>query len=58
MPATQQATRVFTTALDTASPSPGLVMEAWDPPLNAKKPKMSMKAPRLTRGMECATISA
>ena len=33
-------------------------MEAWEPPLNAKNPKMSMKAPRLTRGMEWATISA
>ena len=29
----------------------------WEPPLKAKKPKMRIKAPRLTRGMEWAIIS-
>ena len=49
--------RVLTIALETTSPSPGLVIEAWDPPLNAKNPKISIKAPRLTSGIEWAIIS-
>ena len=44
-------------ALATTSPSPGAVMEAWEPPLKAKNPKMSMKAPSATRGTEWAIIS-
>ena len=50
------ATKVETTALATARPSPGLDIAAWEPPLKAKNPKTRMKAPRLTRGMEWPTI--
>ena len=30
----------------TVSASPGLEMDAWEPPLNAKKPKNKMNPPR------------
>ena len=53
---THSLPRVFTTALATASPSPSAVMEAWEPPLKAKNPKMRMNAPSATRGTEWAII--
>ncbi len=37
---------VLTTAMLMAAPSPGLVIESWEPPLNARKPKNRMKPPR------------
>ena len=55
-PPAEAATNVETTALATAVPSPGADIDACDPPLKAKKPKIRIKAPRLTRGMECPTM--
>jgi len=37
---------VFTMARATMSASPGLEMAAWEPPLNARKPKNRMNPPR------------
>ena len=43
---------VLTMARATVAPSSGSEILAWEPPLNAKKPKMRMKAPRLMKGTE------
>ena len=45
-------TCVLTTALENASPSPALLIEPWEPPLKARKPKSRMRKPRQTKGME------
>ena len=45
-------TWVLTTALETASPSPALLMEPWEPPLKARNPKSRMRNPRQTKGIE------
>ena len=37
---------VFTMARATMSASPGLEMDPWEPPLNARKPKNRMNPPR------------
>ena len=43
---------MLTTALENASPSPALLMEPWEPPLKARKPKSRMRKPRQTKGIE------
>ena len=43
---------MLTTALENASPSPALLIEPWEPPLKARKPKSRMRKPRQTKGME------
>ena len=51
-PPPMQPRRVLVMARATTEPSPSEEIRPCEPPLNAKKPKMRMKAPRLMKGTE------
>ena len=51
-PPPMQPRRVLVMASATTEPSPAEEILPCEPPLNAKKPKMRINAPRLTNGTE------
>ena len=51
-PPPMQPRRVLVMASATTEPSPAEEIRPCEPPLNAKKPKMRMNAPRLIKGTE------
>ena len=53
MPAAEVPSAVFTMAEVTLAPSPGFEMLPCLAPLDARKPKTRMNAPRAARGTEC-----
>ena len=52
-PPVEAPSTVLTMARATTAPSPGCEMDAWLPPLKARKPKRRMKPPRPARATEC-----
>ena len=57
MPPVEAPRMVLTMANATTPPSPGFEIVVWEPPLNARKPKMRMKPPRPARGTEWPGMS-